>query len=154
MSFEPRESLDGPPQTTCKALAIADAKTAKLLWGSKESEKLDMASTTKMMTAYIVCQLANDDPKALEEAVLFSESADKTPGSTADVRAGEKVSVRELLYGLLLPSGNDAATAFAEHFSRRFDGGFIAEMNRQAALLGMHETHYENPHGLPAKGHQ
>src|SRR5438876_2092142 len=121
-----------------------------------------MASTTKMMTAYIVCQLANDDPKALEEAVLFSESADKTPGSTADVRAGEKVTVGELLYGLLLPSGNDAATAFAEYFGGRVgpaseasagppkpnDGGpaaagaalshpiaaFIAEMNRQAAL--------------------
>jgi D-alanyl-D-alanine carboxypeptidase (penicillin-binding protein 5/6) len=54
---------------------------------------------------------------------------------------------------LLLPSGNDAATAFAEHFAPRV-GGFIAEMNRQAAKLGMADTHYENPHGLPAKDHQ
>ena len=69
-----------------------------------------------MMTAYIVCQLAKDDPKVLTETLTFSETADKTPGSTADVRAGEKLTVGELLYGLLLPSGNDAATAFAEHF--------------------------------------
>src|SRR5206468_2732697 len=126
-----------------------------------------------MMTAYIVCQLAKDDPKVLDEQITFSESADKTPGSTADVRAGEKVSVAELLYGLLLPSGNDAATAFAEHFSRRVGParaasagpplagnggpaaaeaalfhptdapGFIAEMNRQAERLGMTDTHYE-----------
>jgi D-alanyl-D-alanine carboxypeptidase (penicillin-binding protein 5/6) len=182
LSRESRESLDGPPLTTCKAWAIADAKTGKVLWGHHEADNLDIASTTKIMTAYIVCQLAKDDPKVLTETMVFSEAADKTPGSTADVRTGEKVSVGELLYGLLLPSGNDAATAFAEHFNRRVGpasgaiagppntagGGpttadaalshptkqFIAEMNRQASLLGMNETHYENPHGLPTKGHQ
>jgi serine-type D-Ala-D-Ala carboxypeptidase (penicillin-binding protein 5/6) len=154
----PRESLDGPPLTTCKAWAIADAQTGQLLWGLKETEKLDIASTTKMMTAHIVCQLAKDDPSVLSQIITFSEAADKTPGSTADVRAGEKVSVGELLYGLLLPSGNDAATALAEHFSRvgtaHPTSPFIAQMNAQAAKLGMADTHYENPHGLPAKGHQ
>jgi D-alanyl-D-alanine carboxypeptidase (penicillin-binding protein 5/6) len=179
LTREPRESLDGPPLTTCKAWAIANAKTGKVLWGHKEAEKLDIASTTKMMTAYIVCQIAKDDPKVVNETITFSEAADKTPGSTADVRVGEKVTVGELLYGLLLPSGNDAATAFAEYFNRRVGpasagppittgGGptaadaslshptasFIAEMNRQAELLGMTDTHYENPHGLPAKDHQ
>ncbi len=154
LSRDSREALDGPPLTTCKSWAIADAKTGKLLWGHKEADKLDMASTTKMMTAYIVCQLAKDEPGVLNEIVAFSEAADKTPGSTADVRVGEKVSVGELLYGLLLPSGNDAATAFAEHFGPRFDGGFIAEMNRRAGEVGMAETHYANPHGLPAAGHQ
>ncbi len=160
---QPRESLDGPPATTCKAWVIADAKTGKVLHGFHEADKLDMASTTKMMTAYIVCELAKSDPKVLDEIVTFSEAADKTPGSTAGVRVGEKVSVGELLYGLLLPSGNDAATAFAEYFGRRFETttdaespsrGFIAEMNRRAAELGLSETHYENPHGLSARGHQ
>jgi D-alanyl-D-alanine carboxypeptidase (penicillin-binding protein 5/6) len=175
LSRESREALDGPPLTTCKAWAIADAKTGKLLWGKKEADKLEMASTTKMMTAYIVCELAKKDSDVLQEIVTFSEAADKTGGSTADVRTGEKVSVGELLYGLLLPSGNDAATAFAEHFSSRLAGqetggrgqgignaagtarptrGFIAEMNRRAGELGMAETHYANPHGLPAAGHQ
>src|SRR5262245_50704368 len=167
LSRESRESLDGPPLTTCKAWAIADAKSGKVLWGLKEADKLDIASTTKMMTAYIVCQLAKDDPKVLNELLTFSEKADKTSGSTADVRAGEKLTVSELLYGLMLPSGNDAAAAFAEHFDGRVGqaGGasagppsgtdrFIAEMNRQAGVLGMADTHYENPHGLPARGHQ
>jgi beta-lactamase class A len=119
LSRELADPLTGPPLTTCKAWAIADAKTGQLLFGHHESDKLDIASTTKMMTAYIVCQLAKDDPKVLTETLTFTESADKTPGSTADVRAGEKLTVGELLYGLMLPSGNDAATAFAEHFNRR-----------------------------------
>ena len=173
---QPRESLEGPPLTTCKAWAIGDAKTGELLHGSRESDKLDIASTTKMMVAYIVCQRAKDDPKILEEIVTFSAAADKTNGTTADVRAGEQVSVGELLYGLMLPSGNDAATALAEHFSARLasesgtkaSGGrepleagdanpaanFIAAMNSRAKELGMAETQYANPHGLTAKDHK
>jgi D-alanyl-D-alanine carboxypeptidase (penicillin-binding protein 5/6) len=161
LAKEPREGIDGPPLTTCKAWAIADGRTGELLWGSKEADKLDMASTTKMMTAYIVCQLAKEDPRVLEEEITFSDGADKTAGSTAGIRAGEKLTVGELLYGLLLPSGNDAATAFAEHFGQRFPGEnepplarFVAQMNREAESLGMAETHFENSHGLPAKGHQ
>jgi D-alanyl-D-alanine carboxypeptidase (penicillin-binding protein 5/6) len=163
---QPRESLDGPPLTTCKAWAIGDAKTGELLHGSREGDKLDIASTTKMMVAYMVCQLAKDDPKVLDEIVTFTAAADKTTGSTADVREGEQVRVGELLYGLMLPSGNDAATALAEHFGGKASGGrespdssepadkFLIEMNRQAAQLGMTETHYANPHGLTAKDHK
>jgi len=167
-----REALDGPPLVTCKAWAIGDAKTGQLLHGSGEASKLDIASTTKMMTAYVVCQLAKDDPKVLEEIVTFSSAADKTSGSTADLREGEKVSVGELLYGLMLPSGNDAATALAEHFGPRLaphprhgsqESGvrgqesvspFIAAMNRQTDELGMADTHYVNPHGLTAMEHK
>ena len=69
-----------------------------------------------MMTAWVVLRLAADDPKVLDEVVTFSERADKTTGSSAKLNAGEKLPVRELLYGLLLPSGNDAAVALAEHF--------------------------------------
>lgn len=184
LTLLPRETLTGPPLTTCKAWAIVDAKTGAVVAGSHENDKLDIASTTKMMTAYIVCQLATADPAVLAEVIKFTETADKTPGSTAAVRAGEQVTVGELLYGLMLPSGNDAATAFAEHFNERLGkkggapqaggpaaeaalpdptgaegtahptGRFIEEMNRQAKSLGMENTNYENPHGLPAKGHQ
>jgi D-alanyl-D-alanine carboxypeptidase (penicillin-binding protein 5/6) len=160
-----RESLDGPPLVTCKAWAIGDAKTGGLLAGSDEAVKLDIASTTKVMTAYLVCSLAKADPEVLEEIVTFSVAADKTVGSSADLREGEKISVGELLYGLMLPSGNDAATALAEHFGQRLaresensdraaTADFIAAMNRQAEKLGMAETHYENPHGLTAKDHK
>jgi D-alanyl-D-alanine carboxypeptidase (penicillin-binding protein 5/6) len=178
LARQPREPLDGPPLVTCKAWAIADARTGELLHGGREGEKLDIASTTKMMTASIVCQLAGDDPKVLEEVITFSAAADRTVGSTADVREGEQVSVGELLYGLLLPSGNDAATALAEHFGPRLQetGGteqgtvvrgqksgvsgqeavneFVAEMNRQAEKLGMADTQYANPHGLTDREHK
>ncbi len=174
LQLQPREALDGPPLVTCKAWAIGDAKTGALLHGSGEADKLDIASTTKMMTAYVVCQIAKDDPKVLDEIVTFSAAADKTVGSTAGVREGEKISAHELLYGLMLPSGNDAATALAEHFNARLAteavgnalGGvpgdadlsstsnFIATMNRQATKLGLAETHYVNPHGLTAAEHK
>jgi D-alanyl-D-alanine carboxypeptidase (penicillin-binding protein 5/6) len=168
LNVAPPESLDGPPLVTCKAWAIADGKTGEVLWGDHADTSLDIASTTKMMTAYIVAQLAAADAKVLDEEIVFSEAADKTGGSTSDLQAGERISVRELLYGLLLPSGNDASIALAEHFGPRLEQAagdstaeattpveqFVAEMNRQAAQLGMDKTHYANPHGLTAKGHR
>jgi len=108
----PAERLDGPPIVSAKEWVIVDGKTGKVLWGSKESEALAIASTTKIMTAWIVLELASKDDKVLEEKITFSEKASKTTGSSARLKLGEQVSVRDLLYGLLLPSGNDAATAF------------------------------------------
>ncbi len=162
---QPPDDLDGPPLVTCKAWAIGDGATGKLLWSHDADKPLDIASTTKMMTAYIVGQLAAADEKVLGEVVTFSERADTTSGSTADVRAGEQVTVGELLYGLMLPSGNDASVALAEHFGLRLaseDGKptddlllrFVAEMNRQAAKLKLTQTHYANPHGLTASDHR
>ncbi len=158
---QPADPIDGPPFTLSASWAIADGKTGATLWGHLEDKPLEMASTTKIMTALVVLRLAKGDPKALDEVVTFSEKADKTVGSTSSVKAGEKVPVRELLYGLLLPSGNDAAEAFAEHFGKKLDAGatdpavpFVAEMNRLAGELGLRETHFANPHGLPAPGHR
>lgn len=163
----PADSLDGPPFVSAKAWAIADGRTGTILWGDHQAESLPMASTTKMMTALIVGRLAERDPKVLDEVITFSERADDTGGSTSGVRAGEKLTVRELLYGLMLPSGNDASVAFGEHFGARLksEGNgktsndadslaqFIAEMNRVAAELGMRETKFANTHGLPAADH-
>lgn len=150
------DALDGPPFVSAKAWVIADGKTGKVLAGFNEAEARPMASTTKIMTAWVVLRLAAADPKVLDEVVTFSERAAKTTGSSARLNAGEKLPVRELLYGLLLPSGNDAATALAEHFGPRLgcdaDGDavdrFVAEMNRRAASLGLKELSYRDPHGL------
>ncbi len=161
---EPLENLSGPPLTTCKAWAIGDAKTGKLLWGLNDAERRDIASTTKIMTAYLVTTLAEKHPEVLDEIVEFSERADNTTGSTAGVRVGEKIPVRELLYGLLLPSGNDASVALAEHFGERLGKSdkqdadsydcFIAAMNDMAKQLKMDTTDFCNPNGLPEEGHQ
>ena len=159
------DPLEGPPYVTAKAWAIADGRTGALLWGADEAKPLDMASTTKIMTALIVSRLAKAKQGTLDEIMTFSERADKTSGSTSGVNEGERVSVRELLYGLLLPSGNDAAVAFAEHFGQCVAAPedrpaetdplprFVSEMNRVAAELGLRETQFANPHGLPATGH-
>lgn len=157
----PADKLTGPPVVTCKAYAIADAKTGEVLWGYNDSLQRDPASVTKIMTAYLVCQLAEEDPAVLEEVMTFSERADKTSGSTSDLNAGERVKVGDALYGLMLPSGNDMSVALAEHFGKRFAededtapyDAFIAAMNKAAADLGMAGTGYRNPHGLTAEGH-
>ena len=159
------DPLTGQPFVTCKAWAIGDGQTGKLLWGSNESEPRDIASTTKIMTAYLVTSLAEKEPHVLDEIVTFSRRADDTVGSTAGVRAGEKLPVGELLYGLLLPSGNDASVALAEHFGARVTlaenaqvtdnyDQFIEAMNSQAQQLGLKCTYFENTSGLTAPKHK
>ena len=163
LALQPAEDLTAPPLTTCKAWAIADGETGVLLWGQNERQKLHFASTTKIMTAYLVLKLAEREPQILNEEITFSQRADDTIGSSAEVRAGEKLPVSELLYGLMLPSGNDAAIALAEHFGGRLSTAngssdavenFVAEMNRTAQSLGMRDSHYRNPHGLTDARHQ
>lgn len=163
---QPADAIDGPPFVSARAWAIAEGGTGRLLQGSEAERPLPIASTTKMMTALVVLREAAKDPEALDETVTFSENADRTPGSTSGVRAGESLPVRELLYGLLLPSGNDAAVALAEHFGGRLPAldddpdakgplpRFVAEMNRLAGILELKEAHFANPHGLPAAGHE
>ncbi len=167
LARRPADGLDGPPHVTCRAWAIADGRTGKLLWQHDGDRRLDIASTTKIMTAYIVLQLAAHDSSVLDQQVIFSQRADATGGSSARIHAGERLSVGELLYGLMLPSGNDASVALGEHFGKRFKPApgddekraadplwrFVAEMNRTAQHLGMSATHYGNTHGLTAKNH-
>ena len=155
-----------PPAVTAKAWAIADGHTGKFLWGLNADEPRKSASTTKMMCALVILQLAEKNPSVLDESVTFSKLAGTTVGSTAAIKPGERVTVRDCLFGLLLPSGNDAGNALAEHFNSRFAppdaamvafglGGtnlstrsnFIAEMNRTARRLGLTNTKYRSSFG-------
>ena len=149
-----------PPVATAKSWAVADGKTGDVLWGGNATTRRPMASTTKVMTCLLVLGLAANDAKVLDEVVTFSERADKTVGSTAGLKVGEKVSVRELLYGMMLPSGNDATVAFAEHFGGRFPqtdppaepyDRFVAEMNRRSKALGLENTTYRDTSGLSSE---
>src|SRR5262249_58976886 len=126
---------------------------------------VDAASTRTIVTAYVILKLAESHAEVLDEAVVFSERADKTSGSSSGLRAGEKLPVREFLYGLLLPSGNDAAVALAEHFGPRFDppprkrgetdpgAPFVPQMNPAAAKLKLTHSRYANPHRPPRQRH-
>jgi len=149
-----------PADIAAKAWAIVDGKTGKPLWGFHDAEARPIASTTKIMTAWIILQRAEKNPKWLDEEIRFSELAAATVGSSCRLKIGERLPVRELLYGLLLPSGNDAAVALAEHFGPRLKDGepakekedavglFVAEMNRQAKSLKLAETKFLDPNGL------
>ncbi|GAB5406126.1 MAG: hypothetical protein Aurels2KO_43570 [Aureliella sp.] len=161
---------NAPPEVSAKAWAILDLAKGELVAGKNADQPLAFASTTKVMTAYVVLDWIAKQPTArqqvaLDEVVTFSERADNTMGSTAGVRAGEQLSVRELLYGLLLPSGNDASVALAEHFGERVQrtrmklrpdqayDSFVDAMNRAAKKLGMANTKFTNTHGLTEPGH-
>src|SRR5687767_12554920 len=89
---QPADSLDGPPLVTAKAWVIGDGKTGRRLWGHEDDSPRSIASTTKIMTAWLVLGLIEKDKTALEEVVTFSERADKTSGSTSAVQAGEKLA--------------------------------------------------------------
>ena len=165
LAKQPADSLEGPPYVTCKAWAIGDGETGQMLWQEAANQRLDIASTTKIMTAYVILTMAQNNPGLLKDNVVFSTAADKTPGSTSRIRAGEALPAGELLYALLLPSGNDAAVALAEHFGRRLLSSadvkqeitplsrFVTEMNQMAKEQQMHNTQFKNPHGLTEEGH-
>ena len=151
------------PQTTSPVWAVADA-SGTVLAAQKGDLPLKSASTTKVMCALVVMEAAREDASVLDEQLTFSALADATEGASAGLKQGEKISVRDGLRGMLLPSGNDMANALAEHFNEHFTipgketpgealaekyatrRNFIAEMNRLAARLGMSHTQYRLPY--------
>lgn len=153
-----------PPATTSPVWAVADGQTGKILASQKGELPIKSASTTKVMCALVVAEQARQNPAVLDEQVTFSKLADATEGATAGLTAGERISVRDGLRGMLLPSGNDMANALAEHFNARLAPpgaetpmevagdkfasrrNFIAEMNRNAVRLGMKNTMYRLPY--------
>ena len=166
LTQQPADSLDGPPFVSCDSWIIVNAADGSTIAGHEAATPRPFASTTKIMTAWLVIRLADEHPEVLDEIITMSTRADETRGSTAGVRAGESVSVRDGLFGLLLPSGNDMSVAVAEHFGARLAPSaetatteadpllsFVAAMNVEAARLGMVNTHVSNPHGLPDERH-
>lgn len=149
-----------PPRVSAAAWAVADGVSGELLYQHNAAAPLQIASITKVMTCYLVARVAEREPQLLEELVLVSPEAAAIGGTTADLRPGEVYTVLDLLYGCLLPSGNDAAAALAEYVGDMFDpptGGrardhpltrFVAEMNREAARAGLVRTRFGNVHGL------
>ncbi len=135
------------PQVTADAAVLIDATTGRVLWSRGAEEPRAPASTTKMMTALVALEEGN-----LKSVVTVSPAADATPGSSAHLRAGERYTLAQLLVALLLPSGNDAAVAIAEHVAGSVPA-FAERMNAKARVLGLVATHFTNPHGLTAAGH-
>mmetsp|Transcript_65457 Transcript_65457/g.75277 ORF Transcript_65457/g.75277 Transcript_65457/m.75277 type:complete len:368 (-) Transcript_65457:216-1319(-) len=160
-------NLPEPPTVTSRAWCIVDGHSGELLWGKRDAEQREVASLTKIMTAFVVSKVSQRLNLDIENTMLtVSRNASRTPGTTANLREGDCLCIKDLLYGLMLPSGNDAAVVFAEHFGRFFFNVslqkgkakkrtcsnpikyFLQEMNRFAKILGLNDTHYANPHGL------
>ena len=135
------------PSTGAQACALIDANSGQLLFSKNENQRLPMASTTKIMTAIIA--LENCD---VDEIVTVPAQAQGVEGSSIYLLSGEKLTISELLYGLLLESGNDAAAAIAIYVGGDAES-FCELMNKKAEDLGLSNTHFENPHGLTAEGH-
>ena len=135
------------PLMSAQGVILMDAKTGQILYEKNMHKKLAPASTTKIMTAIIAIESGR-----LDEATRVSANAASTPGSSLNLYPGQNITLRELVTGLLLRSGNDAAVAIAEHLAGSVDA-FVAMMNQKAASLGAVHTHYRNPHGLSAPNH-
>ena len=135
------------PNINSRAAIVIDRNSKAILYGKSETEQRKMASTTKIMTAIVVLENAN-----LSDIVTISKKAANTGGSVLGIKTGDKISVCDLLYGLLLVSGNDTAVALAEHVGGSVEG-FADMMNKKAAELGLTNTHYVTPHGLDDDNH-
>jgi len=143
------------PAIQAKAALLVDANTGRMVYGKNEHEELYPASLTKIMTALLTLeavdsgQLSMDQPITVTESALEGLAAD---GSTAGIRAGEVLTVEQLLYCLLLPSANEAAQILAE----AVDGdqaAFVEHMNQRAKELGCQGTHFVNVHGFHDPNH-
>ena len=130
-----------------RSCVVLDRKSKTILFGKNENKQVKMASTTKIMTAIVIIE--NYD---LNKEITVSKKAAGTGGSRLGLRTGDKITVHDLLYGLLLRSGNDAAVALAETVGGSIEG-FAELMNQKAKELNLKNTHFESPHGLDSDGH-
>ena len=129
-------------------IAVAfDRNSNKVIWGKDENKRTAMASTTKIMTSIIVAENSN-----LDDIVTISAKAAGTGGSRLGLKKDDKISMRDLLYGLMLRSGNDAAVAIAEHIGGDISS-FAELMNKKAKELNLKDTHFVTPHGLDDPEH-
>ncbi|HEX5594223.1 MAG TPA: D-alanyl-D-alanine carboxypeptidase family protein [Solirubrobacterales bacterium] len=140
------KAADRPPQLQSRSWGVIDARSGDVLTSHGLNKSLPIASTTKLMTAYVAMK---DMP--LDKIVRAAPYEAEYGESLMGLRAGQRISVRDLLYGLILLSGNDAAHTLAIAAAGSQER-FVAQMNRYAAALGLSHTHYANPIGLDEKG--
>ena len=147
--FAPQAQAEEGEQidSSARSAILIERETGKALLSHNAHEKLPMASTTKVMTALITLEYGG-----LDEVVTVGRNAYGVPGTSIYLNLGEKITLRDLLYGLMLASGNDAAVAIAEHIGGDVET-FCRMMTERASQLGCTDTVFLTPHGLPKDGH-
>jgi D-alanyl-D-alanine carboxypeptidase (penicillin-binding protein 5/6) len=134
-------------QTNAQTAALIDVTSGVILYSKLGDKPMRIASLTKVMTAIVAIEQGD-----LSDLVKVSKSAAGKEGSSLYLKLGEQMSLHAMLYGLMLRSGNDAATAIAEHIGGT-EEGFAFLMNQKAEMIGMNHSHFMNPHGLDVKEH-
>ena len=132
----------GSASVSASSAVLLEQQSGRILYAKDAHEKKRIASITKIMTAILAIESGK-----LDETVKISEQAVRAEGSSIYLKPGEKIKLEDLVYGLMLRSGNDAAVAIAEHVGGSLDG-FVYLMNQKAEEIGMENTHFANPHGL------
>lgn len=144
--------IPSPPNTAAKAYVLMDYDSGKVIASKEPEERVEPASLTKIMTGYVIInELKNGNIKP-DDMVTISAKAWKMPGSKMFIEVGKKVSVSDLIKGMVIQSGNDASVALAEHVAGS-EEVFAELMNKYAKSLGMNNTHYMNATGLPHPDH-
>ena len=134
--------LSPPPQVSAKSAALLDGTTGTCLYEKNGDQRALIASTTKIMTGLLVCEAGEP-----ERSVTVPDAAVWVEGSSMYLKSGETLTRRELLYGMMLHSGNDAALTLAISVSGS-EAAFVRQMNLRVRALGLTQTHFANPHGL------
>ncbi|MBK5966132.1 serine-type D-Ala-D-Ala carboxypeptidase [Thiocystis minor] len=140
--------IPAPPELAAKGYLLIDFNSGKTLIEQNADERLEPASLTKIMTAYVVFRELAGGKIKLTDQVMISEKAWRTGGSKMFIEVGKQVALEDLLKGMIIQSGNDAAVALAEHAAGSVDA-FANLMNDHARRLGMADSHFTNPNGLP-----
>lgn len=147
VAISPAGATSAPTLPQAHSAVLMECTTGEIIFDKYGSKRMPPASTTKILTALIAIESGR-----LDEPVTVSPHAAKTEGSRMKLSAEQVLTLRELVTGLLLRSGNDAAVAIAEHLAGTTDE-FARMMNARAYALGITDSHFVNPHGLPAEGH-
>jgi len=140
------------PELNLKSYILIDPNTNTVIAESNSDGLIEPASMTKVMTAYVVADQINNNLISLDDEVLISEKAWKMGGSKMFIEVGKKVTILDLLKGIMIQSGNDASVAIAEYVGGSEDG-FVDLMNSYAGAIGMKSTYFANSTGLPNEGH-
>jgi len=144
--------IPATPKIKAKGYLLIDFNSGRVLAEKKPDQRMEPASLTKMLAAYVIDHELAQGNISLDDEVRISEKAWRMQGSRMFIEVGKKVSVADLLKGVIIQSGNDATVALAEHVAGSEDA-FVSLMNQHAAELGMLDSHFVNSTGLPNKDH-
>ncbi|WP_444984170.1 D-alanyl-D-alanine carboxypeptidase family protein [Halomonas mongoliensis] len=145
---QPQTMIPSPPRLAANSWILMDADSGRVLVEHNADERLPPASLTKLMTAYLVERELDRGNISMSDMVRVSENAWRTGGSKMFIEVDTQVSIRDLLYGIIISSGNDASVAVAEHLAGG-EAPFADLMNQHATRLGLHNTNFKNATGLP-----